>query len=210
MSQEENRQITLDHFLSDPATICRRMIGDINHTPYYICQNGEEPDLILKRYFYLEENDLELEAKLTYAEEKLLEFASNIRMFRGMSGPEVIFLSRSVEFIRYKPSERIFEEGSSGEAFFYILNGSVDLFVNQPDAAPRRIATLGPHKTFGEIAPATHHPRNATAAAASDATILKIELNLDEKEFMPELYNRLYENIIALLSDKIEQNNSRF
>ena len=210
MNDEANRRITLDHFLSDPATICRRMIDDVSHIPYYICQSGDEPDLILKRYFYLEENDLELEAKLTYAEEKLLEFASNIRMFRGMSNPEVIFLSRSVEFIRYEPGEHIFEEGSRGEAFYYILNGSIDLFVAQPDTLPRHVATLGPHKTFGEIAPATHHPRNATAAAATAATVLKIELNLDEKEFLPELYNRLYENIIALLSDKIAENNSRF
>jgi CRP/FNR family transcriptional regulator, cyclic AMP receptor protein len=64
----------------------------------------------------------------------------------------------------------IFEEGSSGEEMFGVVEGEVE--VRLPNGAVRRI---GPEDTFGEMAIVDFSPRSGTAVAVTDAKLAVID-----------------------------------
>ena len=63
----------------------------------------------------------------------------------------------------------IFEEGSSGDEMFGVIEGEV--VVRMPGGAVR---SLGPDDTFGEMAIIDSSPRSATAVAVTDTKLAVI------------------------------------
>lgn len=63
----------------------------------------------------------------------------------------------------------IFEQGQPGTELFLLIAGRVDILSGE-----RRLVTLGPGSTFGEMAMLDEPSRSATAKAASDAELMVI------------------------------------
>jgi CRP/FNR family transcriptional regulator, cyclic AMP receptor protein len=77
---------------------------------------------------------------------------------------------RNADTIRDIPAgEVIFEEGSSGDEMFGVVEGEVE--VRTPTGVTARI---GPDGTFGEMAVIDHSPRSATAVAVVDTKLAVI------------------------------------
>lgn len=82
-----------------------------------------------------------------------------------------IRLFRNADNFRvYKAGEIIFREGDAGEEMFAIRNGAVDIRVGD-----KTVATLEQDEVFGEMALVDHHPRSATAIAATDCELVPID-----------------------------------
>jgi CRP/FNR family cyclic AMP-dependent transcriptional regulator len=75
---------------------------------------------------------------------------------------------------RYRKSEVIFEEGSTGGEMYLIHSGRVLLSVQQNETQQVPLVVLNPGDFFGEMALVDDAPRSATASAVEDGTELII------------------------------------
>ena len=73
-----------------------------------------------------------------------------------------------------KAGEFIFREGDLTNDLYILEEGQVEL-IRQEGGTPRIVATLGPGELFGELALLEDQPRDITARAVEDATLLKFD-----------------------------------
>jgi CRP/FNR family cyclic AMP-dependent transcriptional regulator len=69
--------------------------------------------------------------------------------FQGLNAPHLQLLAESAMEIQFKPGETIFEEGSSANRFYLILEGKVLLESEMADRGLVPIQTLGPGDDLG-------------------------------------------------------------
>lgn len=108
--------------------------------------------------------------------EKIL-FLKSAPIFAGMTGEELRVLADIVEETEFKENDIIFRENEPGEELYVIIRGSVRV-VRGEAASESVIAVLGERECFGEMAILDDEPRSATAKAAEDSLMLK--LNRDD------------------------------
>jgi len=82
---------------------------------------------------------------------------------------------------RYRKSEVIFEEGSTGSEMYIIHSGRVLLSIRQNETQQTPVVVLNPGDFFGEMALVDDSPRSATASAVEDGTELIV---MDRARFM--------------------------
>ena len=82
---------------------------------------------------------------------------------------------------RYRKSEVIFEEGSTGSEMYLIYSGRVLLSIRQNGTRQIPLVVLNPGDFFGEMALVDDSPRSATASAVENDTELIV---MDRARFM--------------------------
>jgi CRP-like cAMP-binding protein len=82
---------------------------------------------------------------------------------------------------RYRKSEVIFEEGSTGSEMYLIRSGRVLLSIGQYETPQVPLVVLNPGDFFGEMALVDDSPRSATASAVEDDTELIV---IDRARFL--------------------------
>jgi CRP/FNR family cyclic AMP-dependent transcriptional regulator len=75
--------------------------------------------------------------------------------------------------------EMIFREGDPGKHMYVILDGAVEIRKRTGEKSSRTMITLKKGDIFGEMAVVEGKPRSATAIAATDCRLLR----LDEEAF---------------------------
>ncbi|MCJ7576468.1 MAG: cyclic nucleotide-binding domain-containing protein [Dehalococcoidia bacterium] len=73
---------------------------------------------------------------------------------------------------RYRKSEIIFEQGSTGSEMYLIHSGRVLLSVRRNEGEQARLIVLNPGDFFGEMALVDDSPRSTSASAVDDDTEL--------------------------------------
>lgn len=66
----------------------------------------------------------------------------------------------------------IFSEGDRESYLVLVTRGQVDVIKSDADSTPKKIYTVGPGKTIGEMNLIDGEPRSASAIAATDARLL--------------------------------------
>lgn len=97
----------------------------------------------------------------------------------------------------YTPDQVIFRENDSGESFYVILSGQVEVFSQKLD---RRIATLAVGDFFGEISLLTGTPRTATMRVLEATTLFVVDRQALQK--LLENHKTLAEEIAKSLSQR--------
>jgi len=82
---------------------------------------------------------------------------------------------------RYRKSEVIFEEGSTGSEMYLIHSGRVLLSVRRNETQQVPLVVLNPGDFFGEMALVDDSPRSTSASAAEDDTELIV---MDRARFL--------------------------
>jgi len=82
---------------------------------------------------------------------------------------------------RYRKSEVIFEEGSTGSEMYLIHSGRVLLSVRRNETQQVPLVALNPGDFFGEMALVDDSPRSTTASAVEDDTELIV---MDRARFL--------------------------
>src|SRR5205085_604327 len=78
----------------------------------------------------------------------------------------------------YKPRSYIFRQGAECAAVFYILKGHVDLSVVSKQGKERVVGQLGRDSFIGEGCLAGHPRYLASARAATEATVVRLETRM--------------------------------
>jgi CRP-like cAMP-binding protein len=105
------------------------------------------------------------------AEEPVAGALPNIPLFSDLPQDAFIELFERCPLRRFSPGQRVFEQGSHGNAFYVICEGSVRVF-RQDGAQRKEFATLGSGAFFGEMALLSGAPRMASVESASEDTQL--------------------------------------
>ncbi|MGE4294407.1 MAG: cyclic nucleotide-binding domain-containing protein [Campylobacterales bacterium] len=159
--------------------------------------------------------EVDLPPGVTAAQHKLMEIASRIYLFEGLTPQDVLKITKNVRFMRFKPKEILFSQGEIGREIFFILSGKIDVkaSLEATDRHPKTTATVGridPGNILGEMAFITHRPRSATGiSAAENTTAIGFEIDDDAvSEETAFLFLQLYINISHGMAEKLERCNT--
>jgi len=81
-----------------------------------------------------------------------------------------LFTRRNDEVVSYAEGETVFEVGDPADCFFVVRSGTVGLWTGD-----QILETVGRNGIFGEMAIVDGSPRSATAKAASDAEVVRVD-----------------------------------
>ncbi len=108
-------------------------------------------------------------------------------------------LQKNVRF--YITGEVIFEEGSTGDLMFVILEGEIEILKSAQAGSAKVLSTLGKGEFFGEMALIDDSPRSASAVAKTDSKLLCMNESVLDAYIMtnPEFAAKMIRNLAKRL-----------
>lgn len=119
-----------------------------------------------------------------------------VPLFSSCSRRELQKIAAASDEIVAKAGRVLTEQGRVGHEFFLIVEGQATVRRNG-----RKVATLGAGQHFGELAPLTKAPRDATVTADTDMSLLV----LGQREFLSVLHDvpGLAEKLVRYLAGRL-------
>lgn len=105
--------------------------------------------------------------------ENMITFLLTTPMFEDLEPKEVMEIIHIVEAIKFGPGDTIFSEGDSGDAWYALYSGEVEV-LKQSDSGEKTIKALDPGSCFGEIAVLDGLPRSASIRTTKETTVLRM------------------------------------
>lgn len=102
------------------------------------------------------------------------ELLGSIPFFTGMDASKLKLLAFASEQQVFEPGQLLVRQGEMGDKAYVIVDGSVDILLERPDAEPLTIATRLGRELIGEMALLTNAPRTATVRARERVSALVI------------------------------------
>ncbi len=149
-------------------------------------------------------------SELSKAESMLLTIRNRIHFFGGMNEEEILDVVKSVDFLRLKKEDTVFEQFSAGREIYYIIRGDVMIsgYTEKGIAEDSHagLTVLEEGQVFGELGPILGESRSARASVSSeDAFIMVMELKEDESP----AFTKVYRNLMQSLARKLIQTNNQ-
>lgn len=139
----------------------------------------------------------------------IINLLRELPFFGGLGDGELRKISRLFTQKLYRPGEKIFSKGDTGEEAFVVMRGQIDILLEN-GAAP--LAQIGNGQIFGELAFLDSTPRAASAVATQPSILLVIKRNAfnDLVEHEPHLGMVVMRNIAVELSNRLRKTNAAF
>lgn len=102
--------------------------------------------------------------------EEQLGLLSGNPIFAPLPPPTLEQLAESLEKVRLEPGEVVVRQGESGDHFYLVRDGTLQVAINGRD-----VQTLGPGDSFGEIALLRDVPRTASVMAETDTELYALD-----------------------------------
>jgi small-conductance mechanosensitive channel/CRP-like cAMP-binding protein len=134
---------------------------------------------------------------------------SKIELFSDLSKEEKIRISENMIKRNYKADELIVKQGESGDSMFVLMEGLLNVLVNNHKDEKVQVSQISPSEHFGEMSLLTGEVRSASISAAVDSTVFEItkdcfnELLSTRKEIIEIIGSNIAER--KLMNDKILQ-----
>ncbi|UZQ56213.1 mechanosensitive ion channel [Trichothermofontia sichuanensis B231] len=124
----------------------------------------------------------------------LRDFLRQVPYFHGFSDLELRQLIEIGYRKRLQPSDILFRENDAGDAFYIVLSGSVEVFVEKLN---KQLAILSAGQFFGELSLILGIPRTATVRALEVTTLFVINSKSFSKllQNYPEFYNVIFNEL---------------
>lgn len=90
--------------------------------------------------------------------------------FRNFPGSDLAGVAFLADVRHVEAGESVFKQGDEGDAFYVVVQGAIKI-----SRGGTHLATLGPREGFGEMALLDRETRSATATAAEDTTLLRLD-----------------------------------
>jgi ABC-type lipoprotein export system ATPase subunit len=92
---------------------------------------------------------------------------------------QLLKATRQLDTLRFDPGTMILQEGASGEKFYIVSKGTVEIVLGRENASDVIVAQLGPGKYFGEMEFFHDHTNRASirAAESGPVEVLALEYN---------------------------------
>ncbi|HUX42334.1 MAG TPA: ATP-binding protein [Rectinemataceae bacterium] len=97
-----------------------------------------------------------------------------VYFLKGLSADELHLLAKVCAEEDFGPGDLIFEEGSTADRFYVLIEGHVEIWKDFRSESPKMLAVHGPGHFFGEIALIDELPRSATLVARDRVKVLNL------------------------------------
>jgi CRP-like cAMP-binding protein len=134
-------------------------------------------------------------------------FLKEVSFFRDMTIEQLKVLANVCKEELFEEGTRIFEEGDTTGVLYVVVSGRVSIERETRRGSYARLATLGAHTYFGEMALFDNSPRSATALALQDT--LTLSLSREPLIALARQYPNLSLELIKVLSDRLREANNR-
>lgn len=135
----------------------------------------------------------------------------NSQLFSRLNDQELTVLAKFSNFSFFKNNDIIFKEGSKGHSLFIVKSGGVRIIKKTGDNNESDIAEFIEGELFGEMDLFEDAPRNASAVAADDTTLLVFPGKGRKFEDIIKKYPAIFANIlhelIAITAHRIRETN---
>jgi CRP/FNR family cyclic AMP-dependent transcriptional regulator len=150
---------------------------------------------------------LELLGDGTGFHDELCAMIESTQIFRELSRPEVETLSNYVKAYKLDEGEAIFREGDKGTFMCFLVEGKIDVFKNDQDGRLKKLTTIRPGRSIGEMSILDQMPHSATGIAAEPLRLVMLTRSALDKLSTehPGLANRLLWEISKLLSLRLRK-----
>jgi uncharacterized membrane protein len=98
-----------------------------------------------------------------------------IPLFSEMDEQEVAGIRDIMDVMRFKAGQVIIREGETGDLFYVITEGRVEVIIRDADGSDVILHEAGPGDFFGELSMLTNEPRSARIRAVENLTTLVLE-----------------------------------
>lgn len=105
--------------------------------------------------------------------ENMITFLLTTPMFEDLEPKEVQEIIHIVEIVKYGPGQTIFAEGDSGDAWYALYSGEVEV-LKKSYSGENTINTLEPGTCFGEMAVLDGLPRSASIRTSKETVVLRM------------------------------------
>lgn len=195
-------QIALTHLGHDgPAAALRRKVDEIDHPEQILM--FEDTDAALEHF-----EDLLLAETPRGAHDGRF-MLSELDIFRGLSAAELKLIEPEVQAFRFEKGEVIVRAGSRARLFYVVAKGSVSITLPLPGERKKRIASIGPGLTFGEMALLDGGLRSANVVA--DETVVAYGLSVERVRELsvahPNILISILGNMARYFSERLRRAN---
>lgn len=98
-----------------------------------------------------------------------------VPLFSEMDENEVAGIRDIMEVMKFKEGQVIIREGETGDLFYVITEGQVEVIIRDAAGSDVILHEAGPGDFFGELSMLTNEPRSARIRAVEDVTTLVLE-----------------------------------
>src|SRR5678816_3627972 len=98
-----------------------------------------------------------------------------VHLFSEMDEQEVAGIREIMEEMKFKAGQVIIREGETGDLFYVITEGRVEVIIRDAAGSDVILHEAGPGDFFGELSMLTNEPRSARIRAVEDVTTLVLE-----------------------------------
>ena len=137
----------------------------------------------------------------------IINMLRGLPIFEGLGDGELRKMARLFTQKLYRPGEKVFSRGDSGNEAYVVMRGQIDICLEE---GAKPIATVGNGQIFGELAFLDGAARNALAVAGQ-ATILLVMQRIAFNEVVqrePHLGMVIMKNVAMDLSNKLRRANA--
>lgn len=118
-----------------------------------------------------------------------------VPLFSEMDDQEVAEIRALMDELKFKSGQHIVREGETGDLFYVVTDGEVQVIIDDANGKEIIIHMIGPGGFFGELSMLTKEPRSAHVKALTPVTVLALERD----EFFDFLYKRPHAAIDVLI-----------
>ena len=135
-----------------------------------------------------------------------LNLLSKIPLFADLPTDELERLQNTFQVRYLKPNEILFREGKTGEHFYVVLKGELQILLGEGTDDEMLLNTLGPGEYLGEMALVIPGGERSASARANKESIL---LSMSRSEFaaLLERFPKLAHGMVRVLSERLDATN---
>jgi CRP-like cAMP-binding protein len=139
--------------------------------------------------------------------EELCSMIEKTQIFKEFSRLEVETLTRYVRAYKLDKGETIFREGEKGTFMCFLVEGKIDVFKNDQAFKLKKLTTIRPGRSIGEMSILDEMPHSATGIAAEPLRLVMLTRTALTKLSAEHagLANRLLWQISKLLSLRLRK-----
>ncbi len=138
---------------------------------------------------------------------KIIDTLSNTRLFEGLEREDLEQLASQVVTQHYPKNTMVVSQGDKSDSLYVIVEGKVDVFLQNEKGKEIIINTMGECESFGELAPLAGIPRQASIITVTDSVMLVIsrQIFMDNLLHKPSVSMRIIERLIYLIQELTEE-----
>ena len=137
----------------------------------------------------------------------LTETLKKTTLFCGMDQSDIEMVAAQTVTRQFPKNTVIVSQGDDTDSFYVIVQGKVDVFLQNDKGKEIIINTLGLCESFGELAPLGGIPRQASIVTTEDSTfgIISRQIFMDTLLVKPSIGMRIIDLLITRIQDLTEE-----